>query len=403
MELAAYGQESASGEYVSEQGALTLPAVWACVDLISKAGAVLPGHVFRRIEGEGPKEREKVRGHYLYPLVHDMANPTLPASEWRRLTLAHLLTWGNAYSWIEWTAANLPKALWIIPPSLVKVERKSLTGDIQYFIRNKSGQYVEFPAVDILHIRGLGYDGTVGYSPVAMLRNTMGLGLSSEKSAANLHKRGITARLIIESESAMTADQQKEFRESFQAAHGGQDNQGKAILLPNGMTAKPFSINPVDAQFLEQWQHTDSKIYQIYGVPPIMVGDTEKSTSYGTGNEDQRIGFVTFTVLPWMDLIETWLAVKLLPDNQKTHFVEYDFKGLLRADSTARSNWYRTMIETGAYSPNRILINENEDPYPGGDVYRRPLNTGYVNEKGEVVSITPPAGAPAQPTGGQPQ
>ena len=393
MDFAAFGAPSASGSIVSEQGSLGLPAVWACVDLISKAGAVLPGHVYRRLDGVTGRERERADRHYLYPLIHDMANPTLPASEWRRIALTHLLTWGNHYSAIGWKGQYQPASLWPIPPNRVKVSRKSYTGAIEYSILGDSNQWVPIMAEDMLHIRGMGYDGTVGYSPIGKLRNTFGLNAASEESASAMHRNGITSRLAIEAPMEMTTEQRTELSESLAAVYAGLRNQYKALVLPMGLKAVPISINPHDAQFLEQWKYSDSKIYQIYGVPPHMVGDTEKSTSWGTGIEQQTIGFTTFTLMPWMDLIETWLAVKLLPDEQRRYyFVEYDMKGLMRGDSAARSAWYDRMIKNGVYSPNDVLIRENEAPYPGGDVYQRPLNTAFVDREGKTIMLTDAGG-----------
>lgn len=394
MDMAVYGAPSATGAFVSQQSAMSLPAVWSCVDLISASASILPGHVYRRLPAGQTREREVAADHYLYPLIHDKVNPTLPANEWRRIAVSHLLGWGNHYSWIEWTPNKRPKHLWVIPPSKVKIKRESMTAPIQYFIENSQKmQWVEFPAEDILHIRGLGYDGTRGYSPIEMLRETFGLGLAHQQSAAALHKNGFTQRLVLEYPGVMEPAQMTEFKKSFQEANAGLQNAFKAIVLQNGMVAKPFSINPDDAQFLESAKYNDSKIYQIYRVPPHMISDTEKSTSWGTGVEQQTIGFANFTLTPWMDTIETWLAMKLLPDKTE-YFIEYDLKGLLRGDTAARAAWYRAMIELGVYNPNRVLSSENEAPYDGGNVYRRPLNTAFVDESGTVVQFTPPGASP---------
>lgn len=393
MDMVAFGAPSASGNYISEQSAMQLPAVWACVDLISRVGGVLPGNVFRRLDPSQGRDRIRAPRHYLSPLVHDMVNPTMPSSEWTRLTLSHLLTWGNSYSWIEWTDSNLPKHLWIIPPNKCRATRKAITEPIEYAVMDGNGNWVPFPAMDILHIRGLGFDGVRGYSPIGMLRNAFGLNEASQQSAANMHKSGITSRLALTVPGVLDKAQQDALAESFAAAYGGLQNQYKALILQNGMTAVPISIHPQDAQFLEQWKYSDSKIYQIYGVPPHLVGDTEKATSWGTGVEQQTIGFVNFTMVPWMDLIETWLAVKLLPDGQRTHFVEYDFKGLLRGDTTARAAWHRAMIDLGVSSPNDVRKYENDEPYEGGDVYRRPMNMTFVDSSGNVVLKTEKAGA----------
>lgn len=390
IELGDGGGYSSSGTFVSEKRALCLPAAWACIDLISKLGAVLPGHVFRR-DANG-RDREKANDHYLYPIVHDSANPTLPANEWRRIALGHILGWGNHYSWIEWDRRPIPRYLWPLPPNKVKVQRKSATGPIQYFIQDAQGQWVEFAAEDILHVRGLGFDGTVGYSPVSMLQETFGLAMAQQQSAGAMHRNGISSRLVLEYAGTATPDQIKALSQSFQEANAGLGNAHKAIVLQAGFTAKPISISPRDAQFLEQSKYTDAKIYQIYGVPPHMVGDTEKATSWGTGIEQQTIGFVRGTLLPAMDLLETWMAMKLLPDRTE-YFIEYDFKGLLRGDTAARAEWHRAMVEMGVYSPNDVLRYENEDPYEGGEVFRRPLNTAFVDKTGKVVALTPPGGA----------
>lgn len=378
-----------SGKYVSQETALHLPAVWACFDLRTKAAGVLPGHVYRRRK-DGTNDRELARDHYLYPLVHDRVNPWLTANLWRRLVVANLMGWGNHYSWIEWDRRPIPRAFWPLPPESVKVERKSATGPIQYFIRVGDTQtWKEFPAEDILHIRGMG-DATVGWSPVRMMAETIGLGLARQDSASELLKNGVTQRLVLEYAGTANKDQMKILKDTLNESL---KTSSKAIVLQAGFTAKPFSINPTDAQFLEQAKYTDSKIYQIYGAPPHMVGDTEKATSWGTGIEQQTIGFATYTVLPDMDLIETAIDAKLLPD-QSEIFTEYELKGLLRGDTSARSAWYRAMIELGVMSPNGVLRAENEDPYQGGDVYRRPLNTAFVDKSGKVVQFTPPGAAP---------
>lgn len=378
------GVPTTTGISVNERNALRLPAVWSCVNLKANAAAMMPGKLYRRVDSG--RDREPVRNHYLYPIIHDQVNPYMPANDWRRLVAAHRDTWGNHYSWIEWGRSNRPVALWPLPPESVRVKRKSTMAAREYYVRNADGSEIQIPDSDMLHIPGLGFDGTLGYSPVAMLRETLGLGLAQQQSSAALHQNGFTSRLVLEYPGVMNQEQMKTFKESFQESNATLKNAHKAIILQNGMVAKPFSINPVDAQFLESMKYNDAKIYQIFGVPPHMVGDTEKSTSFGAGIEQQTIGFATYTMAPIMDSIETWIGLKLLPD-QTDYFVEYEMKGLMRADTAARAAWYKTMIEIGAYSPNTVLANENEPPYDGGDVYRRPLNTAFVDKSGNVISF----------------
>lgn len=390
IEVGMGGSYSGSGTYIEGKSAFRVPAAYACIDLLGRAASILPGFVYERLE-EGIRDRRKDTRHYLHPIIHRRANPMLPANQWRRRAVTDILGWGNHYSWIEWDRRPIPRYLWPLPPDKVKVERTgAIDSPVRYYVWERSG-WVEFPAEDILHISEIG-DGVIGWSPVQLMCETFGLAMAQQNSAASMHKNGISSRLVLEYAGTATPDQIKALRESFQEANAGYQNQHKAIVLQAGFTAKPISINPRDAQFLEQAQYTDAKIYQIYGTPPHMVGDTEKATSWGTGIEQQTIGYIVYRLLPMMNAIESAIELKLLPDNTR-FFTEYEFKGLLRGDTTARAAWHRAMIELGVSSPNDVRRAENEEPYEGGSVYRRPLNTAFVDDDGNVVAFTPPGGS----------
>ena len=391
IEIGLGGAYTQAGGYVNQKSAFHIPAAYACIDLMGRAASVLPGFVYERLD-DGVRDRQKVTKHYLHSILHRRANPLLPASQWRRRVVTDILGWGNHYSWIEWNDRPIPRALWPLSPDRVKVERVSETSsEIKYLVHDmRTGEWVRFPAEDMLHISEIG-DGVEGWSPVKLMCETFGLAMAQQNSAASMHRNGITSRLVLEYAGTATPEQIKDLRDSFQAANAGDQNQHKAIVLQAGFTAKPISINPKDAQFLEQAQYTDSKIYQIYGTPPHMVGDTEKATSWGTGIEQQTIGYIVYRLLPMMNAIESAIELKMLPDTAR-HFVEYEFKGLLRGDTTARSAWHRAMVEMGVSSPNDVRRTENEEPYEGGDVYRRPLNTAFVDKQGKVVMLTEPGG-----------
>lgn len=394
MDLSAFGAPTDSGVMVSESTALTLPAVWACTSLISKAASVLPGNVFRKVSN-GLKPHELAPAHYLTPIVHDRVNPWMPAMEWVRLATSQYLLWGNHYSWIEWQGNDRVKALYPLSPSLVRVERKgaAVNAGLRYWVRGADGKEYEFQDFEIFHFKGMSADGVTGLSPVGQMRETLGLAGAHQKSAAMMHKNAFSSRLVLEHPQAMSPEQTEALRKSFNEAYAGLQNAHKAIVLQNGMVAKPISINPVDAQFLDQWKFSNSDIYRMFGVPPHMVGDTEKATSWGTGIEQQTIGFVTYTLMPIIKGLETALEQQLLPDSNRDVFVEYELKGLMRGDTAARAAWHRAMIEEGVYSPNDVLFYEGEDPYPGGDVYRRPMNMQFVDKNGTVVLKTEAASA----------
>jgi HK97 family phage portal protein len=390
MDLAITGPPTDSGYPVTEISSMRLPAVWSCVNLIGKAGSVLPGNVFRKIEG-GLKPHEIAVNHYLQPIIHDRVNPWLSSMEWVLLATVQYLLWGNHYSWVEWAGNDRVRGLYPIDPARVRVERGSaLNSGVRYWIRGADGQETEFPEWSIFHWKGTSIDGVTGLSPIGMMREAVGLVGANQKSAASFHKNGFTNRLVLEYPQALDPTQMDALKKSFNEAYSGLQNAHKAIILQNGMTAKPISINPNDAQFLEQAKFSNAEVYKIFGVPPHMVGDTEKATSWGTGIEQQTIGFVTYTLMPIIKSLETALEQQLLPDSNTDVFIEYEFKGLMRGDTAARSAWHRTMIESGVYSPNDVLAYENEDPYIGGDVYRRPMNMQFVDKSGNVVLKTEP-------------
>lgn len=392
IELVHWGGQTGG---VSEGNLTQLPAAWACVDLIGRTFSTLPGHVLIR-KGDN---NEIERSHYLHSIIHDFANPSLPAAEWRRICVAHLLTWGNHYSWIHWGENNRPLGLYPIPPDRVSVERKNLASpDITYKIYNDV-----VPTDDILHIRGFGYDGTVGYSPVSMLRMTFENAIAAGATVSKMHKTGLTQRIVLEYPGQLDAPQADDLKKGLREAYAGLQSKDAfgAILLQKGITAKPISINPHDAQFLEGQQYSDAKIYQIFGVPPHMVGDTSKATSFGTGIESMNTGFVQYTMLPLVNMVETWLGRKLLPTGNTLRSVEYDFKGLLRGDMAARSAFYDSMTKNGAMTPNMINRLENMPTYPGGDVYQRPLNMAFVDKQGNVVQELAPKQEPKPKGGGK--
>lgn len=386
MDAVGAGPQTWAGNHVSEQSALRTTAVWACVNLISGAFSILPGKVYRSVE----RGSEEDRGHYLYPVVHDMANPEMPACEYRRISLAHLLTWGNHYSFIERDKGMRVRALWPLCPDRVEARRKDSKSPISYKLRMDDGTDHEFDPDDILHIRGLGFDGVTGYSPIGMARQTVGLAQASEESASRLFRNGMTSRLVLQHPGTITDDQTTKLRESFGKAYESLQNMHRAIVLQGGMTAQAITINPRDSQFIEQRQFQDSKIYQMFLVPPHMVGDTEKATSWGTGIEQQVIGFVTFCLLPWIKIWEQWMSWKLLGIRATSHYVEFNVDGLLRGDSQARAAFYKVLWDIGAISHNEIRRRENLNGIPAGDVYARPMNIRFVDADGNVKYETAP-------------
>jgi HK97 family phage portal protein len=221
MDLVAFGSPTESGYPVTQASAMQLPAVWACVDLIAKACSVLPGNVFRRVEG-GLKPHELAVGHYLQPLIHDRMNPGMSSMEWMGIAITHYLQWGNHYSWVEWAGNDRVKAVYPIPPEIVRVEKKGgFDAEPRYFVRAADGKEREFPAWSIFHFKNRSIDGVTGLSPISQMREAIGLVGANQKSAASFHKNGFTDRLVLEHPQAIDQQQMETLKKSFNDAYAG--------------------------------------------------------------------------------------------------------------------------------------------------------------------------------------
>jgi HK97 family phage portal protein len=377
----------------SENSSLQNPTVWACVRVISEAFASMPTHVYRRTKDGG---KELARDHYLYPLVHDQANPELTAFNYWELAQAHLCTWGNHYSLIDFDQADRVKALWPLPPDRVKVTRERVNEPRQYTYRQNDGRWVPVDGQFIFHVPGLGYDGRIGYSPIGMHRQTIGAANAVQEFGARLFSNGVRASGFLEHPSTLTKEAGERLVKSFTEQYTGLKNANKAILLEGGLTFKPSSINPDDAQFLETRKLSRSEIAGCFRVPAHMVGDLEKATF--SNIEQQSLEFVTFTLVPWMSRWEAQIRARLLsPQQRQKYFVEIDANGLMRGDAESRAKFYQLGINSGWLKPNEARRKENFNEDPAGDVYFRPLNTGMVSPNGTPIPLLPGAKADPEP------
>lgn len=379
------GPQTWSGNRVDENSSLANPTVWACVRVISEAYAQCPMHVFRR-KGEGDKEQ--ARGHYLYSVLHDQANPYLTAFNWREIMIAHLLTWGNHYSLIEWDQAQRVKALYPLRPDRLKVKRESPTSPKTFTYRQNSGVWEPLPAEFVFHVPGLGYDGIVGYSPVGVQRQTIGASNAVHEFGARLFGNGVKASGFLEHPQSLTKEAGERLISSFTEKYAGLTNAHRIILLENGLKFTSNSINPDDAQFLETKKFSRSEIAGMFRVPPHMIGDLEKATF--SNIEQQALEFVQFCLVPWMARIEAEIEAQLLtPQGRAGYFVESDANGLMRGDAKSRAEYYQLGINAGWLKPNEARRKENLNAEPAGDVYMRPMNTSFVGPDGQFTQVAP--------------
>lgn len=362
---------STSGKTVTERSAMQMTAVYSCVRILAEAIAGLPLHVYRYNSDGG---KEKAIDHSLYLILHDEPNPEMSSFVFRETLMTHLLLWGNAYAQIIRNSKGEVVALYPLMPNKMSVDRDE-NGQLYYqYLRSidevggKSETVILKPA-DVLHIPGLGFDGLVGYSPIAMAKNAIGLAIATEEYGAKFFANGAAPSGVLEHPGTIKDPQR--VREAWQSQFGGSQNSGKIAVLEEGMKYTPISISPEQAQFLETRKFQINEIARIFRVPPHMVGDLEKSSF--SNIEQQSLEFVKYTLDPWVIRWEQSIMRTLLtPEEKKSYFVKFNLEGLLRGDYQSRMNGYATARQNGWMSANDIRELENLDRIPaeaGGDLY----------------------------------
>ncbi|MBR2281214.1 MAG: phage portal protein [Spirochaetales bacterium] len=364
---------SSSGKNVNERTAMQMTAVYACVRILSEAIAGLPLHLYR-YEEDGSKT--KAIDHGLYSLLHDEPNPEMTSFVFRETLMTHLLLWGNAYAQIIRNGKGEVLALYPLMPNKMQVDRDD-NGQLYYtYSRSKeeanakdNESSVKLSPYDVLHSPGLGFDGLVGYSPIAMAKNAIGMAMACEEFGAKFFANGASPSGVLE-HPGILKDPAK-VRDSWNAAYGGSANSHKVAVLEEGMKYSPISISPNEAQFLETRKFQINEIARIFRVPPHMVGDLEKSSF--SNIEQQSLEFVKYTLDPWVIRWEQSLARALFsPDEKHTYFFKFNVEGLLRGDYQSRMTGYATARQNGWMSANDIRELEDLDRIPadkGGDLY----------------------------------
>ena len=361
-----------SGKAVTERSAMQMTAVYSCVRILAEAVAGLPLHLYRYKEDGG---KEKALDHSLYLLLHDEPNPEMSSFVFRETLMTHLLLWGNAYAQIIRNGKNEVVALYPLMPNKMTVDRDT-NGHLYYSynrgndeaIRDKQSTVILRPS-DVLHIPGLGFDGLVGYSPIAMAKNAIGMAIACEEYGAKFFANGAAPGGVLEHPGTLKDPQR--IRESWQSTYGGTSNAHRIAVLEEGMKYTPIGISPEQAQFLETRKFQINEIARIFRVPPHMVGDLEKSSF--SNIEQQSLEFVKYTLDPWVIRWEQSIMRTLLSQEEKAqYFVKFNLEGLLRGDYQSRMNGYAIGRQNGWMSANDIRELENLDRIPaeeGGDLY----------------------------------
>lgn len=356
-----FGGTTDAGVVVSEQTAMKVSAVYACVTLMAETIGSLPLKVYRR---KSNGDSIEVPDTVPYYLLHDEPNPAMTSCVWREFLVANVLLGGNAYVAIGRDQANRVVDLFPIPHHTVTPER--IKGRNQYTVNLGDGSRETFDQSDMLHVPGHGFDGVRGYSVITWAaRQAVGLALATESHGSRLFSNGARLGVVLKHPKTLNESAQARLAMQFEQHHAGLPNAFKTMVLEEGMDVANVTMTSEDAQFLETRRFQVEDIARFFGVPPHMIGHTDKQTSWGTGVEQNTLGFLIFKLTPWLTRFEQEFNRKLFP--RSPFYAQFKHQGLMRGDSKARADYYASGHQNSWLTTNEIRKAEDLQPVPGGD------------------------------------
>jgi HK97 family phage portal protein len=360
---------SKTGMAVNHSSALTSTAVYAAIRLLADTVAQLPLPLYR-VQANGGKKR--ATDHPLYRLLQLRANPEMSAFTFRQTLAGHQVGWGNGYAEIEWSSSGYPKALWPLMPSATYLSRLA-NGSLVYDTYIEGYGYFRLPAWRVLHVRGFGGDGLMGYSPIRLHAETIGLDLGTREHGATFFANGARPGVVLTHPELLDDEAVERMKASWNDAYAGLKNAHRVAILEEGVQIQQMGIPPNEAQFLETRRYQLQEIARIYRIPPHLLQD--RQTGAQSMVEQLSREFVDYTLLPLLKSFEQEMTWSLLADDENDRFaIEHLVDGLLRGNTKDRHEAQAIGRQNGWLSVNDIRRMENLDPIEGGDAYLTPLN-----------------------------
>ncbi|MBD9635957.1 phage portal protein [Ensifer sp. ENS07] len=361
---------SLSGERVTPNSAMKIAAVYACVRIISGALATMPLDIKRRV---GDK-RLDASDTELWKVLRRRPNKWQKPHQFKRMMQAHVLLRGNAYAMIVRTAVSKEvQALIPLHPDRVEARQRD-DHSMEYIYTRPDGGRVTLRQDQVFHLFCLTLDGVTGVTPITYARETLGSALAMERYGAKTFKNGAIVGQVLKHPGKLGVEGQNNLRSSLEAYRSGGENEGKDLILEEGMEVSRMALTAQDAQWIESRKFTRTDIFMFFGLPPHMAGDTEKSTSWGTGLEAQRQGFLDFTQEDYLVMWEEGVTTDLTPEGGDL-YAKFNRSAYVRADMKTRWESYSKGRQMKVLSANDVRRYEDLDPIEGGDVYENPLIT----------------------------
>lgn len=387
------GAPSWSGVNVSPHGALAMSAVWACTKIYTDTIGSLPLKLHRRLPEGG---KEPAVDHPLYDVLHSLSNSEMFAMAFRETLMGHALGWGMGYAEIQFNGFGQPVGLWPLMPNRTRAERRAGQKLVLTWVKDSSGEReVALPASRVFIIPGFGFDGLRGYSPIQMAKQAVGMGLAAEEFTSRFFSNGAHLGVVLETPKTLSPAVKSALRTEFEILHQGLSQAHRVAILEEDLKANKLALSPHDAQLIELMRFSVAQIARFYGVPLVLLEETDRSTSWGTGIEQFMLGWVMHRLRPWLVRWEQAINSQLLTaDERKVYFAEFSIEGLLRGDSKARAEFYGGLFQVGALSPNQILELENMNGVgPEGDRRFVPMNMIPLDLAGAAASEGTEGGA----------
>jgi HK97 family phage portal protein len=379
-------EPTAAGVHVDHSVSLQQSTVFACQRVLAESVAMLPLILYRRL----PRGKERATDQGLYSILHDLPNPEMTSMELREVAMGHLSLWGNAFLEVDYSGAGQVRGLWPLRPDRMRVKRVS--GQLRYFYRmpeRADVSEVELPAIRVMHVRGLGFDGVLGYDPVSLARNTIGLALATEEFGSRFFSNGAQTGTVYQHPGQLTDKAYNRLERSIEKRHQGLENAHRIMILEEGMKAEQVGIPPNNAQFLETRKFQVPEIARWFRMPLHKIQELERATF--SNIEHQAIEFVVDTLQPWLTRWEQAVVRDLLTQSERRqYFAEHLIDALLKGDTKSRFEAYAVARQNGWLSANDIRELENMNPVDGGDVYLVPLNMIPADMVGEMPDSPPP-------------
>lgn len=344
------------GSGITVRSVMQLDAVWSCVRLISETIATLPLSIYERTSSG----KRQANQHPLHFIIHDQPNIDCSAAVFWEAMVAAMLLRGAGHAEKLMVGGRLVGLSFLAPEKLSRP--RDASGRRVYAYPRDNGTLREIPADRVWTVPGFTLDGKEGVSVLAYGAKVFGSAMAAERSASMTFRRGLLPTVYYKLAAILNPAQRAQFQERIQ----GSIERGEAPLLEGGTSAETIGVNPIDAQLLESRGFSVEAICRWFRVPPWMVGHTEKSTSWGTGIESQMIGFLTFTLGPWLRRIEQAIAKDLLTPAERLRFyAKFAVEGLLRADSAGRAAFYTAMVNNGILTRDEVRELEDREPMGG--------------------------------------